>query len=147
MKIEDVLIKTRPARRSFFVDYAMIFVLLGTAYFVWKTNILNPVTLYGIIGVIAIILIYIEIIRFSNTYYITKHQLIKRSGIISKKIESIFLRNISEINLSQNAFQRVLRYGDIIINSRAANQISFKKISEPKKIIRKIEKLMKYEHA
>jgi len=144
MKIDDILVKMKPARRTYILDYLIIIIILGAVYYVQTTGLfLNPIGVYGAVGVSILILLYIEISRMSTHYYLTKHQIVAKSGIFGKKIESIFLRNISEINLSQNFFQRILHYGDIIVNSRAANQLSFKRIRSPKKLVKKIEKLMK----
>jgi uncharacterized membrane protein YdbT with pleckstrin-like domain len=146
MIIEDILLKLKPTRRAFALDYLIILILIGTLIFFQVTgNFINPVGLYGAIGLSTIILIYIEFSRFSNTYYVTKNKLITKKGIIGKQTNSIFFYNISEINLNQSFFQRILKYGDIVINSQAANQIGFEKVTSPKKIIHQIEKLMKYQ--
>ena len=146
MKKEDILLKIRPAHRSFILEFFLIFIILSAIYIIQVFGLfLNPIGLYAAIGFSIIIIIYVEFVRYSNTYFITKNQLQKRHGIISKKIESIFFENISEINLSQNLFQRIIGYGDVIVNSQASNQLSFKKIANPKKIRTQIEKLKGYQ--
>ena len=146
MKTEDVLLKMHPAHRSFIRDYIIIAVLLGSIYYVNITELfLNPIGLYAAISLSALIFIYVEISRLSNSYYVTKHQLIAKTGLTSEKIESVFLRNISKINLNQDLFHRIIDYGNITISSKGNYQICFQGISSPKKIVKQIEKLMKYD--
>jgi membrane protein YdbS with pleckstrin-like domain len=54
--------------------------------------------------------------RFTQ-YVLTNERLIVRRGVISRSGMEIPLENVNDVRFSQSAFERMLRYGDVVIES------------------------------
>ncbi|MDH3425997.1 MAG: PH domain-containing protein [Acidimicrobiia bacterium] len=69
---------------------------------------------------------------FFTLYIITNERLITRRGVISRSGLEIPLENINDIKFSQNVLERVLRSGDLLIESAGEmGQSRFSDIPEP----------------
>lgn len=75
------------------------FVILGVAIVVFS----NP--------------IYKHILRKREVYSLTNHKLEMRYGIIAKIVRNIPLRNIQDVTVTASVWQRLLKLGDIEIDS------------------------------
>ena len=70
-----------------------------------------------------------------NRLYLTNQRLIKERGIIGKGFMSIWLENIEDITYIYGILGRILKYGDLIIESAGTQgKMIFKKIPHPQKI-------------
>jgi len=76
-----------------------------------------------------------------NRLYLTNFRLIKERGIIGKDSMSIHLENIENITCKFGIWGRILRFGDLIIESAGAHgMMIFEKVPRPIKIKWRIEK-------
>jgi hypothetical protein len=142
---DELLMNFRPARRSFFKDYIIVFIILGSVFGLGQLGFQTAdLVFYSAIGVCIIIMGYVEIVRMSIKYSLTKKKIIRHTGLVKDDIDSIFIKSILDINLSQGLTEKILGYGDIIINSKTSGAVGLKGVKHPKKIVRKIEKLMSY---
>jgi uncharacterized membrane protein YdbT with pleckstrin-like domain len=61
--------------------------------------------------------IYKHILRKREVYSLTNHKLEMRYGIIAKIVRNIPLRNIQDVTVTASVWQRLLKLGDIEIDS------------------------------
>jgi membrane protein YdbS with pleckstrin-like domain len=67
-----------------------------------------------------------------TSYVLTNERLIRRSGILSRAGLEIPLENINDVRFSQTVLERVLRSGDVVVESAGEQgQSSFADIPEP----------------
>ena len=76
-----------------------------------------------------------------NRLYLTNTRLIKERGIIGKSFMSIWLKNIEDITCSFGIWGRILRFGNLIIESAGTHgKMVFERMPSPKKIKFRIER-------
>jgi uncharacterized membrane protein YdbT with pleckstrin-like domain len=87
----------------------------------------------GVIGVLFLRLGLYPFITWWFTHYVlTNERLIRRSGILSRKGKEIPLENINDMSFSQTILERVLRSGDLLIESAGEQgQSRFTDIPQP----------------
>ena len=87
----------------------------------------------GVAGVLFLRLGLYPFIAWWFTHYVlTNERLIRRSGILSRKGKEIPLENINDMAFSQSILERVLRSGDLLIESAGEQgQSIFKDIPQP----------------
>jgi uncharacterized membrane protein YdbT with pleckstrin-like domain len=138
---EKLLYSTKTSRRSKIPRYALAALLLAAAPAVYM---LYPAYSYlsGPLAAIGILLLVLsEILLFSNRLYVTSHAVSEREGLFSKKMRSLDMEDIVNITITQNVWQRILKYGEIKVNTAesrleevifpcAANPYSVKRIME-----------------
>jgi len=79
-----------------------------------------------------------------NRLYLTNTRLIKERGIIGKSFMSIWLNNIEDITCSFGIWGRILRFGNLIIESAGTHgKMIFERMPSPKKIKFRIERTCK----
>ncbi len=144
MPIEAPLYSIKPSRIFFLKDYLIILFFILLYFFLpamgFAMNIVSEFTIYGII---VFFILYIETFRFSNSYKITPSQVVIERGIIQKKRDSVFLSAISDVNVKQGYFARVLNYGTISIGPTSGSEaIQMLGIKNPRKIALELEKLI-----
>ena len=61
--------------------------------------------------------VYKHIMRRREVYTLTNHKLEMRYGLIAKTVQNIPLRNIQEVTVNASVKQRLLKLGDIVIES------------------------------
>jgi len=101
------------------------------------------VSITPFIGIVFIIIA--EILRHFDTYIITNHRIIERSGIINIKEDSINWEKISNYSLIQNAFDRMLGTGSINLWSMGGEdepEVTIKKSAHILKIRNLLDKLI-----
>ena len=82
-----------------------------------------------------------ELHRFNYLFEITPLALVYTEGILSKKSKRIDLSSISDINISQNPWQRLLRYGDVNVKLFSEGS-KIPNINNPKKFALVLEETM-----
>lgn len=87
----------------------------------------------GLMGVALLPLTVVPIIQWWFTAYIlTNERLITRKGVIAKSGIEISLENISNVWFNQNVLERLLRSGDLLIESAGeTGQSRFSDIPDP----------------
>jgi membrane protein YdbS with pleckstrin-like domain len=69
-------------------------------------------------GLVAFIIpVYKHILRRREVYTLTNHKLEMRYGLIAKTVRNIPLRNIQDVTVTASVWQRLLKLGDIGIDS------------------------------
>lgn len=123
---EDVIFTIRPTMIFVWVWYAAaaavvlcVSVLLGvlSSYGVgWARDWWFLALLITLIPAFAVP-VYKHIMRRREIYTLTDHKLEMRYGLIARTVQNIPLRNIQEVTVSASVRQRLLKLGDIVIES------------------------------
>lgn len=133
------IIKT--SRKKFF--YLYIFGLL--------VIILYPISEFAVIGgiynylfyaTVLIVLLYPEINIFYTSYFIGKDVIIETRGFIAKKRTTIPISSISHVVMNKGITGTFLNFGDIVVTSFTDLIIVFEGISNPEKLLNRIEDMI-----
>ncbi|HKP85714.1 MAG TPA: PH domain-containing protein [Blastocatellia bacterium] len=124
---EEVIFTLRPTLIFVFVRYmvAAIFLLVVAAVMgiLNKSfpNVISGKVAFLVIlgtGVVAFINpVYKHILRRREVYTLTNHKLEMRYGFFSKTVRNIPLRNIQDVTVMASVWQRLIKIGDIVIES------------------------------
>jgi len=136
--------KFKASRKLYLPIYLMIIILIAFVVSIKFLGLpLNNLTLIGI-GIFTILGISItEIHRLKDSYHITSDHVEHRSGYISRNITKILIKSITDIHAKQKAWERILGYGSIRVQSQSgANHIEIKNINNPSNFITMLEKKM-----
>ncbi|HVG19165.1 MAG TPA: PH domain-containing protein [Blastocatellia bacterium] len=124
---EDVIFTLRPTLIFVFARYMVATVivlavaaLMGVASSIWKSQISGWVAFLVILGtglVAFINPVYKHILRRREVYTLTNHKLEMRYGFFSKTVRNIPLRNIQDVTVRASMWQRLIKIGDIEIES------------------------------
>ncbi|MCR4303825.1 MAG: PH domain-containing protein [Gallionella sp.] len=117
----------------------MPFVLLlalfkGNQYFP-DPNILRVV--YAVIAAVFVYLIAVVLYRrYSWRYKIDDVSIESREGIIARKVKSIRIRDLRNINVNQTLWQRLMGVGDVEFSSAGGSgiEVTFLGVDDPLKI-------------
>ncbi|MCR4327830.1 MAG: PH domain-containing protein [Nanoarchaeota archaeon] len=137
MKKEQILLKVWTSRKAYLFYYFLILLLIGVLGYFYFKGIELSTNLWIIAIVLILFLIkFIEIHRIRNWWAITDMALIESKGIVNKNIREIDFTSISDIDLDQWLYKRILGYGTINIR-RFMNEasISVKNINNPERFL------------
>ncbi len=144
MQKKKYLIKVRRSRRSFLILYLMIIAIITLLFYLYYTGN-NPSLFALIISIIfiKILINYTEIQRWKNWWAITNTSLIQSTGIFNKNVREIDFSSISDLDLDQSFFKRVLNYGNVNVRL-FLNETSIKiiDISEPREFIEELQRII-----
>jgi len=144
MQKKKYLIKVRRSRRSFLILYLMIIAIIILLFYLYYTGN-NPSLFALIISIIfiKILINYTEIQRWKNWWAITNTSLIQSTGIFNKNVREIDFSSISDLDLDQSFFKRVLNYGNVNVRL-FLNETSIKiiDISEPREFIEELQRII-----
>lgn len=116
LSLEHIPIRIKAPRRAFLFQYLGILVLIAVTLWVgyrFGWNVLAAVP--AILGVIWLVII--EIARFVNTLTVDRNKLVLSSGLLSVHTTTVYYDNITDIKISQNVWERLLRYGKVFVNT------------------------------
>ncbi len=114
---EEILVKTRPAWRSFWVFFLGI-LLTGVGPFLKDDPPLNPTT-----GVIfAAILALIILRRWSDVYILTNLRVMVRGGLIERGTSEINLADVTSVETFQGINLRLVKAGHVLVRSSDPHQ-------------------------
>ncbi len=133
---EEMVREFRPHWRMLFVPFAWTVLLLAGVILTWIFPPENKVfdwVVTGVAGVAWLILgLYPFIAWWFTLYVLTNERLIARSGILSRHGLEIPLEQINDLSFHQSIVERVLRCGDLLIESAGEQgQSRFSNIPEP----------------
>jgi uncharacterized membrane protein YdbT with pleckstrin-like domain len=101
---------------------------------------------FGVLAITAINLLWLlaRLARWATTnFVVTTDRLIYRSGVIAKKGLEIPLERVNNIHFNQGVFERMLRSGDLLIESGGERgQQSFSNIRRPAMVQNEIYRQM-----
>ena len=101
---------------------------------------------YGVLSLTALNLLWLcaRLARWATTnFVVTTDRLIYRSGVVAKKGLEIPLERVNNIHFNQGVFERVLRSGDLLIESGGERgQQAFSNIRRPAQVQNEIYRQM-----
>jgi len=133
---EDVVREFRPHWRLLVIPVFWALLAIGTVVVTWsyapEVDIVDWVVT-GLVVVASMRYVFYPFISWWFTSYVlTNERLIRRSGILSRAGLEIPLENINDVRFSQSIFERVLRSGDVLVESAGEQgQSRFADIPEP----------------
>ena len=94
---------------------------------------------YGVLIVLAIILVGRIITDYLQWYYtqviVTNRRLIRREGLLTRRVSDIALSQLSEVVITQTLFGRLFNYGDVAVTGDSdASALRFVQIHNPLKL-------------
>jgi len=137
---EEIVRQFRPHWRMLFLPagWTVLFiaVLVGAYAFITDPEGWIKVTRLIVIGAAAIawfrLALYPFIAWWFTWYILTNQRLISRSGVLARKGLEIPLERINDVQFSQNILERMLRSGDLLVESAGElGQSRFEDIPAP----------------
>ncbi|MFM2033134.1 MAG: hypothetical protein RLZZ297_1899 [Chloroflexota bacterium] len=94
---------------------------------------------YGALIVLALILVVRMVRDYLNWYYtqviVTNRRLIRREGILSRRVSDIALTQLSEVVITQSLLGRLFNYGDVHVTGDSdASKLQFVQVKNPFKL-------------
>jgi len=144
MQKRKYLIKVRRSRKTYFLIYLMDFILISLwGYLYYNGHALNRIAL-----IISAIFIFFtikltELHRFKDWWAITSNSFIQSTGIFDKNVREVDFSSISDLDLDQPFFKRILNYGDINVRLFLnETSIKIKNINKPREFIEELQRIM-----
>lgn len=134
----------RKSRKAFIAEYlcAALFLVLFLLGNINKISLPKEVS-YLFLMIIVIIIVSIEISIYSNRYQIKESKVMIVHGIFNINKSHIFIDAITDVDLRQNYFQRVLKYGDLHIRSSSGMiTLELNDIEKPQEAMEMLEGLI-----
>jgi uncharacterized membrane protein YdbT with pleckstrin-like domain len=133
---ESVIREFRPHWRLLIVPFSWTLLFAAGVILTWiypPDDSTFDWVVTGVVGVLFLRLGLYPFITWWFTHYVlTNERLIRRSGILSRKGKEIPLENINDMSFSQTILERVLRSGDLLIESAGEQgQSRFTDIPQP----------------
>lgn len=143
-KTKKYFMKVSNSRKIYLPIYFMVLVLIAVVIFI-KYNDLNlstPVLI--LVGLFIFSAIkFTELHRWSNSYEITKDSFVHNKGILNRKTRSMDFLAISDTELKQNFWQRLLNYGNVSVRLYSGERDNpAKNINNPKKFADCLQKMI-----
>ena len=133
------------SRKAFFLEYVMAFIALAILFAIAAKGLEVNGIWVVIVGIVAIIGLSVpEIKRIREKCIITNESVTVKRGILNKREHQFQLSTITDVNYRQNLWQRLLRYGTLVIRSfsHAGREIYVGNIDNPKRAMAAISKLV-----
>jgi len=133
------------SRKAFFLEYVMAFIAIAILLAIAAKGLEVNGILVIIVGIVAIAgLIIPELKRIMEKCIITNESVTVKRGILNKREHQFQLSTITDVNYRQNLWQRLLRYGTLVIRSfsHAGREIYVGNIDNPKRTMAAISKLV-----
>lgn len=117
MKKEEILLKVRKSRKSYFLLYFLILVGIFCLFYLPSRGIeITPKNLIISIIVMLVVIKFIEIDRVRDWWAITPSSFIESKGILNKNVREVDFVSMSDISLDQPWYKRIWGYG--VVNIR-----------------------------
>ena len=94
----------------------------------------NLRVVYVVIGAVFVYLLSVVIYRrYSWAYTIDGETIESREGVIARKVKSIRIRDLRNINVNQTLFQRIMGVGDVEFSSAGGSgiEVTFLGVDKP----------------
>ena len=144
MQKKNYFLKVRRSRKTYSLLYLMIFLILSLiSYLYYKGYTLS----YFVLGLSLLFIILItkftELHRFKDWWAITNTSIIQSTGIFNKNIRDISFSSISDLDLDQPFFKRILNYGNVNVRL-FLNETSIKiiDIDKPEEFIEELQRII-----
>jgi uncharacterized membrane protein YdbT with pleckstrin-like domain len=153
MAKKKLLLKVRCSRKKFIPYYLMVLIL---SFLLINLVIIkkNPISKFAWITSIIFIVMGIklpEYHRLKDWWGATETSLIQNLGIFDKNVREIDFSSISDLDLEQPLFKRILNYGNVNVRLFLnETSISIKNINNPGQFIERLQEIIskhrKYKH-
>jgi uncharacterized membrane protein YdbT with pleckstrin-like domain len=122
---ENILKQAHPFIGILFVPLVVFVVFLAGAligvYFLPKNAPVYEGIALGIPSFIALLWIVIRAVRrLGYSFIVTNFRLIESTGLLSKNIRDIPIKNIQSITIKQSIFQRLTKTGTLVVQAAGA---------------------------
>ena len=128
------MVKFHISRWRYWWGYAVILVLAGL--YIWLIDRGADAVAWIAATAAFFFLVLFEILIRSETLELTEHEVIHRMGILSRKVIRAGYQSLSNVAVHQNVPQRILRYGDVMLDTPGtdATEMTLKAFTNPIKI-------------
>ncbi len=143
---ERALLSMRPVRISLLKYYALMIFFVAAAIFLWmKPDIIPdwkvPMLGWTVVDAMKVLFIFIallsvltgEIRRIFKEYIVTTLRVIDSFGIVRKQTTFMMTNKIERVYTSQTMFQRLLRYGDVVVDT-GDDQVTLASVAHPREV-------------
>ena len=133
---EEIIREFRPHWRLLVIPLGWSLIMIAVVVLTWAfppdVDILDfVITAAAIVG-LMVLGIYPLISWWFTGYILTTERLITRRGVLARKGLEIPLENVNDVSFSQTIFERLLRSGDLLIESAGMQgQSRFSNIPNP----------------
>jgi membrane protein YdbS with pleckstrin-like domain len=119
---EQVLYTDHPSFRFFVVDNLLVFLaaiaaVVGAVYCFGEGWAMAGWVLLGVAALIGVYLCFRRLADHYTSYVITNARMMRMAGVVSRKIESIPWVRVTDVHFRQSAFERLLGYATLDIES------------------------------
>lgn len=133
---ESVVREFRPHWRLLVIPVFWALVGIGVVLVSWTQAPENEVVDWAVTAMVVIaalrLVFYPFVSWWFTSYVLTNERLIRRSGILSREGLEIPLENINDVRFTQNILERMLRSGDVLVESAGEQgQSRFRDIPQP----------------
>lgn len=141
---EEIIIDLRP--HWFFLFGPSVALIGALALGIWVASTTDPpewlVFPVAALAVVALLFFLVRLAQWITTdFVLTTDRLIYRKGIVSRTGREIPLERINDVSFNQSLFQRMLRAGDLLVESGGERgQSSFGHFADPQGIQNEIHR-------
>jgi hypothetical protein len=144
MQKRKYLIRVKRSRKTYLLIYLMNLIIISLwGYLYYNGHALNRIAL--IISAIFIFLTikFTELHRFKDWWGVTESSLVQSTGIFNKNVREVDFSSISDLDLDQPFFKRILNYGDINVRLFLnETSIKIKNITKPRAFIEELQRII-----
>jgi uncharacterized membrane protein YdbT with pleckstrin-like domain len=130
---EKVIMAVKRARRSYFLSYFVIMLMIVGVFFVRGDFRII------LISLIVAFIIILDILHDGRRLVLTEYELVVIKGFFNTKVTMVEYKDIVIVELKDSVMGRILGYGDLFINVYGTKNISFKRMPNILKIKNIIE--------
>jgi membrane protein YdbS with pleckstrin-like domain len=143
-KEKEGVLKQRSSRKLYIPFYLMIILLIGLMGFIFFSGkALNTFALICALVFVFFVVKLTELHRLTNLYEINPSTLIHTVGLVNRNSTRTDFFAISDVDITQTAWQRILNYGDIEIRLFSRDNVTkVKDIDDPESFVEFLEKCM-----
>jgi len=138
------ILSVRNSRKAYLLVYLMVLILIiALIIFYIKGYALNKIAIFSSLFFVYIAIKSTEIHRLNNRYEIKPTTLTHVKGIINKVSKKVDLASISNVDIRQNLWNRMLGFGNVnVFICSGAGCIEIKNINSPHRFAEFLEQKM-----
>jgi len=144
MQRKNFLLKVRRTRKSYFLVYLMILIIIGVLIYFNISGLTIPsFTLIISIGFIVLLVKITEIHRMRHWWAITDSTLIQSIGLLNKNMREVSFSSISDVGIDKPFLKRLLNYGNVTVRIFLnESSIEIKNISNPEQFVEDFQSII-----
>lgn len=134
---EEIILKLKPHRLSFFIYYFL-------AFFILILNLYFQGIKYNSFFIPFLIIFFIELYRMALNYFFYNDKVVKVFKFVIVNETVIYYEKIQDIYLTQNILERIFNLGKIHINTAGSSNIELvlEGVEKPKEVKEEIDSLI-----